>query len=308
MKLLHETTQQLSAVYPSGEASALARWVMEEKFGLTLTDIMMDKDNDLSSVERQELQNITERLLRKEPIQYILGQTRFGELTLHVGPGALIPRPETLELVEWIYQCHTPTSRPALQVLDIGTGSGCIALSLAHRGFAVEAWDISEEALRIARSNAERLHLDVRFKKEDILQIAKLEETTIPGTTATTDTSNAPLSFDIIVSNPPYICEQEAEEMETNVLDHEPHLALFVPNDDPLLFYRHIARFASRHLRPGGQLFFEINRAYGIETCQMLSDMGFTDITLRNDQFDNPRMIQATLYSEPHPQPSTARL
>ena len=280
MKQYRETLRLLQATYPEGEAKALARWVMEERFGLSLADLMMDKDNDLSALQLQDLQNITERLLRKEPIQYVLGQTQFCGLTLHVGPGVLIPRPETGELVEWICGEWPAGERAQRTVLDIGTGSGCIALALAHAGFRVEACDVSPEALAVARMNADSLQLDVRFFLKDILQ------------DESGDMAGEP-SFDIIVSNPPYICRDEAAEMEANVLDHEPHLALFVPDEDPLLFYRHIARFANRQLRTGGSLFLEINRAYGEETCKMLGDNGFKDIELRKDQFGNPRMVRA---------------
>jgi len=283
MRILRETTHRLAAVYPEGEAAALARWVMEERFGLSLTDIMLDKDNDLSSFEQQELQNITERLLQKEPIQYILGHTTFCGLNINVAPGVLIPRPETQELVEWIVGDYPPAKRTQTHVLDIGTGSGCIALALAHQAFRVEAWDVSHEALQIAQKNAQAMKFDVLFRQKDILQEVLLE-----------GKQEASRSYDIIVSNPPYICQQEAKDMDNNVLEHEPHLALFVPDNDPLLFYRNIARFATMHLSAGGRLYFEINRAYGTEICQMLSKLGFEDITLRNDQFDNPRMVRAT--------------
>lgn len=280
MKLYRDTIQQLSSVYPSGEASALTRWVMEERFGLTMADIMMDKDNDLSPNQRQELQNIAERLLQKEPIQYILGYTSFCGLTLAVKPGVLIPRPETAELVEWICEDEPAETRSGRHVLDIGTGSGCIALVLASRGFSVEAWDISPEALAIARENARQLDLKVDFREQDILQPAS---SIAPGS-----------QFDIIVSNPPYICRREAEGMDENVLSHEPHLALFVPDDDPLLFYRHIADFAAGHLSANGRLYFEINRSYSQETQGMLEGKGFIDVLVRKDQFDNPRMVCAT--------------
>lgn len=281
MELLRQTTQRLSAVYPAGEASALARMVMEDCFGLSLTDLMLDKDNELSSLQLQELQNITERLLQKEPIQYILGHTTFCGLSLLVAPGVLIPRPETQELVEWICNENMLENRSKKRVLDIGTGSGCIALTLAHRGFAVEAWDISPEALRIAQSNADRLGLEVSFAKQNILQ----------QDTSAKDNEQ----FDIIVSNPPYICRKEAEEMDSNVLDHEPQLALFVPDNDPLLFYRHIASFATRSLRSGGELYFEINRAYAEDTCNLLKQNGFADVEMKEDQFCNPRMVRGVL-------------
>lgn len=292
MKLFRNITRQLSEVYPQGEASALARWVMEERFGLSLSDLMMDKDSELSAQEQQELQNITERLLQKEPVQYILGQIQFCGLCFQVAPGVLIPRPETQELVEWICEENiSDGTAPSLRVLDIGTGSGCIAISLAHRGFYTEAWDISEEALAIAKRNAERLKTNVQFKKKDILQIEVQEDAIMETERPTMADSITP--YNIIVSNPPYICREEAKDMDTNVLEYEPHLALFVPNADPLLFYRHIAMFGTRHLVIGGQLFFEINRKYGQDICHLLTELGYSDVIQRNDQFDAPRMISA---------------
>ncbi len=284
MKLFRELTQRLSIVYPTGEAKALARWVMEEHFGLSMTDLMMDKDNNLSSHQLQDLENITERLLHKEPIQYILGHTLFCGLDIEVRPGVLIPRPETAELVEWICQDYEAECRPDTRVLDMGTGSGCIALSLAHRGFHTEACDISTDALDIAESNAKRLGLNIRFFQKDILQ-------------DDAESDQGFVQYDAIVSNPPYICQHEAAEMEANVLEHEPHLALFVPDDDPLLFYRHIAQFAKSHLTSNGRLYFEINRSYGQEIREMLSNMGFCNITLQDDQYGNTRMVRATTTS-----------
>lgn len=273
MSHYHNLVQQLCTLHPRGEASSIARWVMEERFGLSQTDLLLGKDSDLSAKDTEDLHIITQRLLKNEPLQYILGQTSFCGLTIKVAPGVLIPRPETAELVEWIKEVCATGSR----ILDIGTGSGCIALALAHHGFSVEAWDISSEALSIAQENAINLHLDVTFKQKDILQF---DETTA--------------QFDIIVSNPPYICNKEAKEMESNVLDYEPHTALFVPDDDPLLFYRAIALYAVNHLSHNGQLFFEINRAYAVETVELLKSLGFIDVTVRQDQFGNDRMIKAT--------------
>lgn len=270
--------QQLSTVYPQREAMSMARWVMEDRFGLSQTDLLLDKDSNLSANEVHDLQIITQRLLKKEPLQYVLGSTTFCGLTIHVEPGVLIPRPETAELVQWI-DFVVPHGAA---VLDIGTGSGCIALALANLGFSVEAWDISGEALRVARGNAEQLALDVRFRQQDILQIETSE--------------TVERRFSVIVSNPPYICQREAEDMDANVLEHEPHIALFVPDLDPLLFYRAIARFAQRNLLEDGELFFEINRMYARETIEMLCQYGF-EAELRKDQFGNDRMIRARFIS-----------
>lgn len=277
MSHFRNLVQQLSGIYPKGEATSIAHWVMEERFGLSQTDILLGKDSDLSANNVEELQNITTRLLKNEPVQYVLGYTTFCGLNIGVEPGVLIPRPETAELVDWIYQ----TGRSGAKVLDIGTGSGCIALALAHRGFQVQAWDVSPEALTIARRNAAKLQLEVDFKLKDALQIE-----------SDSDAQNS--TFDIIVSNPPYICNSEAANMDSNVLEFEPHTALFVPNNDPLLFYRAIAQYATNHLSQRGQLFFEINRAYATETVEMLKSLGFIDIYVRQDQFGNNRMVMAT--------------
>lgn len=280
MSHYHNLVQQLCSIYPKGEATGIARWVMEDCFGLTQTDLLLGKDSNLSEKELAELTIITHRLLKNEPIQYILGDTTFCGLTLEVASGVLIPRPETAELVDWIVE----TVPQGARTLDIGTGSGCIALALANNGFSAEAWDISEDALRIARQNAEKLSLNVTFHLKDILQIS-------------TDTDAQSRLFDVIVSNPPYICNSEQSEMSANVLDYEPHTALFVPDSDPLLFYRSIAEYASLHLAEGGTLFFEINRAYASETVTMLKTFGFIDIIVRQDQFGNDRMIKATKHS-----------
>lgn len=274
MSIYRHSINRLTTRYPLGEAQALVRLFMEERFGLTHTDLLVGKDKDLSANDCTEAENIVERLLKSEPIQYILGHTTFCGLDLEVAPGVLIPRPETAELIDWIVSEHTPC-----RVLDIGTGSGCIALALASKGFTVEAWDVSPQALAIAQRNAQRLQLPVQFRQVDVLHIPHeyLEES---------------LQYDLIVSNPPYICRHEAKEMEDNVLQHEPHIALFVPDEDPLLFYRAIARFAAAHLNPQGALYYEINRAYADETCHLLNNEGFSHTEVRLDAYQNPRMVR----------------
>ncbi len=301
MSIYRDSIQQLCTVFPQGEATAMMRIVMEERFGLSQTDLLLGKDNELSANDISELQIIVGRLSKSEPLQYVLGCTDFCNLKIRVAPGVLIPRPETEELVRWIDESEKDErergesekrerdagvrakseagEKSRARVLDIGTGSGCIALALASLDFEVEAWDVSQQALSIARSNAEALGLDVKFRMADILS------------SDCTTTNN----YDIIVSNPPYICEKEKSDMDSNVLDHEPHLALFVPDSDPLLFYRTIARFASKTLSKEGLIFFEINRAYANETISMLQQVGFCDIELRHDQFGNARMIKARL-------------
>ena len=246
--------------------------VMEVAFGLKPTQVLLGKDKELSEDKQALLQNIISRLLRKEPVQYILGQADFCGHTFHVEPGVLIPRPETQELVNLISQQHpSPCS-----ILDIGTGSGCIAVSLALIGHQVTAFDISEDALRIASENAQALHADIFFEQEDILH---------PSPTTRL--------WDVIVSNPPYICQREAQLMDANVLDFEPHLALFVPDNEPLLFYRAIARYACRHLRAGGNLYFEINQTYPSEASSLTEQAGFCQVSVHQDMFGKPRFISA---------------
>jgi len=264
--------QRLLSVYPQREARALYMLVMEVAFGLTPTQVLTGKDNELSSDKRALLQNIIDRLLRKEPVQYILGQSDFCGHTFHVAPGVLIPRPETEGLVRLIgQQFPTPCT-----ILDIGTGSGCIAVSLALMGHKVTAMDVSADALSIARENARRLQADILFLQEDILHPTPTQQ-----------------QWDVIVSNPPYVCQKEAAQMDSNVLDYEPHLALFVPDSDPLLFYRAIALYAIKQLTANGCLYFEINQAYPAETTSLLEQTGFSKIEAHTDCFDKPRFISA---------------
>lgn len=275
-----EIIHRLQKIYDNGEAKAIARMLIEERFGLSMTDIICGKTEELSAEEQQELENIVERLERSEPLQYILGYADFLSYRFHVAPGVLIPRPETEELVQRVVNAASRLSCP--HILDIGTGSGCIAiasaLELTKHGVSphVEAWDISPDALSIARQNNLSLHADICLYEVDVL-----------------DSDLKTDRQDIIVSNPPYICESEKKDMESNVTDHEPHLALFVPDNDPLLFYRRIAEYAAEVLNSGGWLMFEINRAYGREVSDMLRSMNFSDVSLAEDQFANPRIVTA---------------
>lgn len=265
--------QRLTARYGIREGRAIYMLVMERRFGLSPTQVLLGKDKELSPHDLALLDNIAARVLQGEPVQYVLGECRFCGHDFHVEPGVLIPRPETAELVRMIMATATPASR----VLDIGTGSGCIAVSLALEGHRVTAMDISARALRIAGSNAQRLGADVQMVQEDILH---------PGT------HNQP--WDIIVSNPPYIRQAEASEMEDTVLEHEPHTALFVPDDDPLLFYRAIGLFALEHLSARGTLWFEINREFPRQTCDLLAAQGFTGVQALKDSYGNHRFVKAT--------------
>jgi release factor glutamine methyltransferase len=213
-----------------------------------------------------------------EPVQYVLGEADFDGMSLRVGPGVLIPRPETEELVAWI--ASDLAGRGKVRILDIGTGSGCIALSLARRfpDAEVEAWDISDSALAIASDNARQLGMNVELVKRDAL----LKD--VP--------ADLFERYDVIVSNPPYICEREKADMDDNVLQHEPSTALFVPDSDPLLFYRAISLSAARMLKHGGGLYFEINREYGRETEAMMRSAGLEEVELRKDFIGNDRMVK----------------
>ena len=300
-----ELWHRLTPLYEAGEAKAIVRWVLDVRFGLSWTDILCGKVTELSAHDQTELEKIMQRLEKGEPIQYIIGVTDFFGRQFHVAPGVLIPRPETEELCRWILASDkhglTRTFRESLHqsdaevrvspsqsdanILDIGTGSGCIAITLAQElpDAKVTAWDISDDALRIAADNAKSLGANVTFEHRDILEKS-----------LTSHLSPLTPQFDLIVSNPPYICEKEKSAMECNVLEHEPHLALFVPDDDPLLFYRAIAQYAVEALKPQGSLFFELNPLYADDLAQELSMMSYHDISIRRDQFSKPRFLKAT--------------
>ena len=283
----NELWRQLTQVYDDYEAKAIARMVYEVRFGLMPSDLFIGKDTQLSTDDQKLLAEITQRLLTGEPIQYVLGEAEFGGRTFHVEPGVLIPRPETYELCQWIMEERRGKKEEGrnTSILDIGTGSGCIACTLAAElaDAEVTAWDISDDALRIATENAKRNNVHVSFEKVDVLNTSLLNRER-PAT-----------GLDIIVSNPPYICNKERATMERNVLEHEPELALFVPDDDPLLFYRTIARFAAKALNPSGALYFEINPLYVSEMQQMLSEEGFSHTEIRNDQFGKQRFTKSCL-------------
>ena len=274
--------QPLTAIYETSEAKAVTRLVAEVRCGLTLADLMIGK-------EMTDVEDTLQRLLTGEPVQYVLGQAEFCGRQFHVAPGVLIPRPETEELCRWV-TCDRWKVEGGCRILDIGTGSGCIAITLAAEmpEAEVEAWDISDDALQIARHNADHLGVHVNFKHVDVLH---LQPSTLnpPPTTF----NPPPSTYHLIISNPPYVCENEAADMEPRVIDHEPSLALFVSDNDPLLFYRHIADFAMTALKEDGRLYFEINPHYCEELRQLLTDMGFEDIQVRNDQFNKQRMICA---------------
>lgn len=291
----HDICQRLTPMYGPQEAKAMTRMLLEALFSLSFADILCGATEHLSDADTLRLQQSVARLLDAEPLQYVTGTAFFCGHPFHVAPGVLIPRPET----EWIVDTAVNlVTSSAPRILDIGTGSGCIAtsisLALADRHCHTEAWDISEDALRIAADNAARLGAEVKFRRRDALRLEEdfPAEENQGGTEALSDTNAAAESWDIIVSNPPYICNREAADMHANVLRHEPHLALFVPDTDPLLFYRAIARYSMRSLRKGGWLLFECNTLYAHDTAQMASDMGFATSVVEDDCFGKPRFVK----------------
>lgn len=292
----HDICQRLTPLYGPQEAKAMTRMLLEDLFGLSFADILCGATEHLSDADTLRLQQSVARLLDAEPLQYVTGTAFFCGHPFHVAPGVLIPRPETEWIVDTAVNLATSS---APRILDIGTGSGCIAtsisLALVDKHCYTEAWDISEDALRIATDNAERLGADVKFRRRDALRLEEdfSAEENQGGAEALSYTNAAAESWDIIVSNPPYICNREAADMHANVLRHEPHLALFVPDTDPLLFYRAIARYAMRNLRKGGWLLFECNTLYAHDTAQMASEMGFATSVVEDDCFGKPRFVKA---------------
>ena len=342
MKTYQQLWQSLTPLYDAGEAQAIVRIVLDVEYGMTLTDIIGGKVNELSADEGRKLEEIIIRLQKGEPVQYVLGQADFAGRTFHVEPGVLIPRPETAELCQWIVETqnenlkeeeaiirkefnispdaaiedinifeakgwfkrkylrlrflikmlhcykkarHTKLVSPRPRIIDLGTGSGCIAitLSLDIPNSEVLGFDISDSACNVATKNAKQLASRAIFHKSDIFDLLEMCKTN----------REDHFKADIIVSNPPYICEKEKADMEKNVLDHEPAIALFVPDEDPLKFYRAIAEFASTELRSLGMLYFEINPLYEKETREMLEGFGFKDIETKEDSFGKKRMMRA---------------
>ena len=342
MKTYQQLWQSLTPLYDAGEAQAIVRTVLDVEYGMTLTDIICGKVNELSADEGRKLEEIIIRLQKGEPVQYVLGQADFAGRTFHVEPGVLIPRPETAELCQWIVETqnenlkeeeaiirkefnispdaaiedinifeakgwfkrkylrlrflikmlhcykkarHTKLVSPRPRIIDLCTGSGCIAitLSLDIPNSEVLGFDISDSACNVATKNAKQLASRAIFHKSDIFDLLEMCKTN----------REDHFKADIIVSNPPYICEKEKADMEKNVLDHEPAIALFVPDEDPLKFYRAIAEFASLELRSWGMLYFEINPLYEKETREMLEGFGFKDIETKEDSFGKKRMMRA---------------
>lgn len=268
--------QRLAGLYDAAEAKELARIALMRVLDCDFTFLLSHSPLTLSGEQMSGVDLFLERLAKGQPVQYVEGEAAFYGLSFKVKPGVLIPRPETAELVDWVKSDYSSFNNPA--ILDVGTGSGCIAVALASAlpGAKVSAVDVSDDALAVAYQNANLNGVEVAFSKVDIL-------------------SQEPVGiFNAIVSNPPYICNSEKAAMHKNVLDYEPALALFVPDNDPLLFYRRIAQLALTLLQPGGHLYFEINERFGAETVSMLRNLGFSDVSLRADFFGKDRMVRAT--------------
>ena len=271
--------KSLASRYPEREAKAVIRYLLEVGYGLSMADII---SGAAESIPSDEMGKKLRRLLNGEPVQYVVGKAEFGGRIFRVTSDVLIPRPETYELCQWLEEEERGKRKEErdFSILDIGTGSGCIAITLAldMPQAKVEAWDISADALTVARENAQELQAKVKFEQVDVLS-------SLP--------AQGGLGWVSIISNPPYICQKEAIEMEQHVLDHEPHQALFVPDEDPLLFFRAIARLGQKALHKDGRLYFEINPAYHQELTKMLDEMGYSEIETRKDQFGRNRMIKA---------------
>lgn len=270
-----ELCRGLVPLYGEGEARAVVDLLLEDGFSLTRADVLCGAVEQMNEADSRRLEAMYERLLKAEPVQYVTGKAMFMDRLFAVRKGVLIPRPETEQLCDGIIK--EMNGRPAPHILDIGTGSGCIAISLALgiKDARVEAWDISPEALDVARGNAERLGAEVNIIRCDALK-------------APSDTRR----WDVIVSNPPYICDRERQEMDRNVLDYEPGLALFVPDGDPLLFYRAISSYARESLKQGGSLWFEVNSLYSEDTAELLRSLDFTRVSVMEDCFGRPRFVR----------------
>lgn len=294
----------------TGEARAIALLLLERVAGMSVAEVLAGGERgEEENIEVEEkLMAMARRVAAGEPVQYVLGEAEFCGMWLKVRQGVLIPRPETEELVEWVGEElerreERKGEREEMRMLDVGTGSGCIAVALAKQWpeAKVEAWDVSETALEVAQENAEKQGVRVKLRKVDVMEgLEALERLETLGRLEKLEEPAPP--YQVIVSNPPYICEEEAGEMEAHVLAHEPREALFVPDDDPLRFYRKIAEMGKGRmerngkdglLRHGGMLFFEVNRRFGKEVVAMLEKMGYEEVELRKDFFGNDRMVKA---------------
>ncbi len=273
--------KSLQPVYEKGEAESITQWIFDDRLGINKSDIFLKGAETIAEVKANDLAWKLMRLIKGEPVQYVLGYTFFYGLKLKINKSVLIPRPETEELVEWIIQEYKNWNhQEELKILDIGTGSGCIAIALKKNlPFAqVSALDISADALKIAGENAELNSTIIEFMQHDILKAA----------------TNFGSQFNLIVSNPPYVLENEKTKLHNNVLHFEPHQALFVPDNDPLIFNNSIADFAQTNLVEKGAIYLEINREYSEQAASLLHTKGFTKTKVRKDMSGNERMIKAS--------------
>lgn len=271
----------LEQIYPAGEAQNITRWVWESITNMRSGDMAVKQNETVPDDLLKKMQYVLEELMTHKPVQYVLGEAWFYGLRFHVNEAVLIPRPETEELVEWVISEYKKQHRSAYDILDIGTGSGCIAISIKHKipDAEVTAIDISEAALQVARKNAEEHSLDIDWKKISALDASAMETLG---------------NFDIIISNPPYIPERDKADMHKNVLEYEPAVALFAPDNDPLIFYRHIAQFAKKHLKPNGRLYFEIHENLGASALTLLRNERY-DAILKKDAQGKDRMLKCSL-------------
>ncbi len=276
-KNINNIKESLKGIFPESEIDAYIHWILDHLRGYSRMDIALNKNEILSEEETDKVKEIVKRLQNKEPIQYILGETEFCGLQIKVTPDVLIPRPETEEIVTVI---RDETDHASLRILDIGTGSGCIPLALKKYfpEAQVSACDVSEKALHVARENGMRNKLLVNFFQCDILSKAN---------------KNAAV-FDVIVSNPPYVRQSEKQWMDDNVLKYEPHLALFVEDEDPLLFYRAILNFSQNHLKKGGRLYLEINENLSEQINDLMLQYDYENVSIRKDLQGKDRMVCGT--------------
>ena len=283
-EILNIFHKELDTIYGNNEVDSFFNILIDYYLNLKRITLVMQPEYTISKEEEQPLFEALSRLKLEEPIQYIIGETEFFGLVFKVNQNTLIPRPETEELVQWIIEDYKDNLEQ-IKILDIGTGTGCIPISLAKNlpKAKVKALDISTKALEVAKQNAKLNAVEVDFIEQNILD------------TYHTELDSASQKFDVIVSNPPYVRELEKAEMKGNVLKHEPELALFVDNTNPLIFYKAITEFATHSLKAGGTLYFEINQYLGAEMIQLLEDFNFKDIELKKDMFGNNRMIKAIM-------------
>jgi release factor glutamine methyltransferase len=282
--MIHEAAKQiydeLRTIYEEGEASAIGEWVMEHLTGSKQTDRVVQREKSLSIEQEKQLNEYTARLLTYEPVQYVLHESWFCGLKFYVDQNVLIPRPETEELVEWVItNCKFPVDK--LSILDIGSGSGCIPIALKRKLRKADLWscDISEAALQVARKNAATLGADVTFILLDFLDTERRKQLS---------------SFDIIISNPPYVPEKDKQQMLPNVINYEPHTALFVPDNDALIFYKAIAEFGKEHLNPSGVIYSEIHEELAKPVADLFNSKGYS-VEIKNDMQEKQRMLKALL-------------